>query len=162
MVSSPKLPLEQEERSRLRSFKIKLNEIPDRTIEELSNCLQCSFKRARYIRALAIFQSVSSIGPKVAGWMIDLGYYSLDEVKNESGSDLINRLELMYGYWMDPCVEDSLRCIVHHANHEGNIKRWHDFSLERKKYRKQFGYPSTRPKLAWTEVYANADILKPR
>jgi hypothetical protein len=83
---------------------------------------------------------------------VDLGYYSLDEIKHETGADLISRLEELYGYWMDPCVEVSLRCIVHHANHPDSEKSWYAFTEERKRYRQQNGYPATRPILAWHQV----------
>lgn len=74
--------------------------------------------------------------------MLELGYYSLDEIKGENGSDLIDRLEEHYGNWMDPCVEDALRCIVYHANNPNSEKCWFDFTEERKKHRAQYGYPA--------------------
>jgi hypothetical protein len=95
---------------------------------------------------------IPSIGPKVAQRVIDLGYYSVKEIKNEDGADLINRLEEHYGYWEDPCVEDSLRCIVHYANRPNSEKSWFDFTEERKRYRQEYGYPIERPQLAWYEV----------
>jgi hypothetical protein len=147
-AASPKLPLTHEERARLRACKIKLKDMAYMNTLELSQCLESPFERAKYLRALAIFQMIPSIGPKVAQWVIDLGYYSLDEIQQETGSDLINRLEMLYGYWMDPCVEDSLRCIVHHANYPDSEKSWFAFTEERKRYRQQYGYPATRPRLA--------------
>lgn len=108
-------------------------------------------ERAKLLRAFAIFQSVPSIGPRAAQWAIDLGYYSLDEIKQETGHELTNRLEQTYGCWVDPCVEDALRCLVHHANHPTSEKSWFDFTEERKAYRQQYGYPSDRPTRAWYE-----------
>ncbi|MFB6467840.1 helix-hairpin-helix domain-containing protein [Cytobacillus sp. Hz8] len=113
--------------------------------------LQCTEERAKYLRALAEFQTIPSIGPKSAQEVIDLEFFSLEEIKNEEGADLINRLESLYGFWEDPCVEDTLRCIVHHANHRDSGKSWWDFTEERKKYRIQYGYPSTRPQTPWYE-----------
>lgn len=150
-ISSPKLPLTPEEKINLRACKVKLNEIAYLDISQLSHCLQSSCERAKYLRGLAQFQSIPSIGPKVAERVVDLGYYSLEEIKNEDGADLINRLEELFGYWEDPCLEDSLRCIVHHANHPESDKSWFDFTSERKKYREQYGYPATRPTLPWYE-----------
>jgi hypothetical protein len=151
-ISSPKLPLTPKEKVQLKTCKINLKEIPGMDISHLSKCLQTSFERTKYLRGLAQFQLIPSIGPKVAQRVIDLGYYSLEEIQNEDGADLINRLESLYGYWEDPCVEDSLRCIVHYAKHPDSEKSWFDFSEERKRYRQEYGYPIERPQLAWHEV----------
>ena len=64
--SSPKLPLTSEEKVNLRSSKVKLNEIAGMNVPLLSECLKSSFERAKYLRALAQFQSIPSIGPKLA------------------------------------------------------------------------------------------------
>lgn len=151
-TTSPKLPLTPEERSSLRSSKIKLNEISQMDVGVLAKALNSATNRAEYLRGLAIFQSIPSIGPKLAHLVIDLGYYSFEAVKHETGVELTNRAEEQFGYWMDPCVEDSLRCVVHHANHPESDKKWFDFTEERKKYRKQHGYPALRPRIAWYEM----------
>ncbi|ASK61817.1 Pathogenicity locus [Virgibacillus phasianinus] len=151
-ANSPKLPLTPEERSSLRAAKIKLCEITQLDVHNLANALNASLNRAEYLHGLAIFQSIPSIGPKLAHLVIDLGYYSFDAVKYESGEELTNRAEENYGYWMDPCVEDSLRCVVYHANHPGSDKKWFEFTGERKEYRKENGYPETRPKRAWYDA----------
>jgi len=150
--SSPKLPLNLEERVRLRKARIKLKDIASMNSMELSNVLGSTLERAKLLCALAVFQTIPSIGSRSAQWVLDLGYYSLDEIKEENGSDLINRLEKHYGYWMDPGVEDALRCIVYHANNSNSEKCWFDFTAERKTYRAQYGYPAGRPTLAWYEV----------
>jgi hypothetical protein len=150
-ISSPKLPLTSEERLNLRTCKVKLKEIADMDTSQLSQCLKSSFERAKYLRALAQFQSVPSIGPKLAQWVTELGLYSLEEIKNEDGADLTNRLEELFGYWEDPCVEDSLRCMVHHANEPDSDKNWWNFTSERRRYREQYGYPATRPTVPWYE-----------
>ena len=151
--SSPKLPLTHEERVRLRESRTKLKDIARTNPTEISNVLGSTLERAQFLCALASFQSIPSIGPRAAQWVLDLGYYSLDEIKEENGSDLINRLEEHYGYWMDPCVEDALRCIVYHANNPNSEKCWFDFTEERKTYRAQYGYPTGRPSLAWYDVH---------
>ena len=150
--SSPKLPLTHEERVRLRKSRVKLTYITRMNPTELSNVLGSTPERAQVLFALASFQTIPSIGPRAAQWVLDLGYHSLNEIKEENGSDLIHRLEELYGYWMDPCVEDALRCIVYHANNPNSDKCWFDFTEERKLYRTQNGYPATRPSLAWYEI----------
>lgn len=146
---SPKLPLTDEERAQLRSNKMKLRDIAHMDIEQLSSVLDSADSRARYIRGLAQFQTVPSIGPKVAERVVKLGYYALEEIKDEDGAELTDRMEASSGFWEDPCVEDAFRCIVHHANHPDSGRSWHDFSEERKVFREKFGYPPTRPTLSW-------------
>jgi hypothetical protein len=150
-VATPKLPLTPDERLAFRRAKVRLATIADMGTEALSSILNCPAERAKYLRAVAIFQRIPSIGPRTAQWVVDLGYYALEEIKGESGADLINRLEQLYGYWIDPCAEDALRCVVYHANHPQSEKTWFDFTTERKTYRQQFGYPQTRPERAWHE-----------
>ncbi|MEH6971237.1 MULTISPECIES: helix-hairpin-helix domain-containing protein [Bacillus] len=146
-----KLPLTNHERANLRAAKIKLKDTAEMEIADLAKTLGSPLDRAEYIKALAQFQTVPSIGPKMAQCAVDLGFYSLDDIKNETGADLLNRLEELKGCWEDPCVEDSLRCIVHHANHRGSVKNWWDFTADRKRYREQYGYPAERPSTPWYE-----------
>jgi len=154
--SSPKLPLTSEERMNLRKCKVKLNEIALMDIQQLTACLQSTYERAKYLRGLAQFQAIPSIGPKLAQWVTELGYYSLEELKNKDGADLTNRLEEQFGYWEDPCVEDSLRCIVHHANYSNSEKSWWHFTDERKRYRELNGYPDSRPTTPWHDKKAKS------
>ncbi|WP_256992376.1 helix-hairpin-helix domain-containing protein [Paenibacillus sp. XY044] len=147
----PKLPLTPEERAHLRAFKVKLKDICTLNAAQLSDMLEITHERANMLRGLAMFQSVPSIGPKVAARVVDMGYYSLDEIKDIDGADFIDRMEAHFGYWEDPCLEDALRCLVHHANHPGSERIWPDFTEERKKYREQYGYPASRPVPAWYE-----------
>lgn len=149
--SSPKLPLTSEEKLNLRRCKVKISEIANMDVSSISKCLKSSLERAKYLRALAQFQSIPSIGPKLAQWVTELGFYSLEEIKNEDGANLTDKLEELFGYWEDPCVEDSLRCIVYHANYTDSDKSWWYFTDERKQYQEQYGYPATRPTTPWYE-----------
>lgn len=117
----------------------------------LSEIMHCSLEKAKMIKALAEFQTVPSIGPKLAKLVVNMGIYSLDEIKNEDGAAMTDRLEKQNGYWVDPCVEDSFRCIIYHAIHPESEKCWYDFTPERKAYRTKFGYPATRPTVSWQE-----------
>jgi hypothetical protein len=147
---SPKLPLTIEERALLRKNKIKLSQIQHFQQEDLSGLLEASVARARELIALSIFQSIPSVGPSLAhNVVVDLGFYDFSQIRNEKGEELIIELEKKYGVWMDPCVEDVLRCVVHHANDPNSDKNWWDFTKERKDYRRKHGYPADRPKQAW-------------
>ncbi|MFC4775871.1 helix-hairpin-helix domain-containing protein [Paenibacillus sp. GCM10023252] len=133
----------------MKSSKLKLSHIASLTVQQLTQFLQVTPARASYLRGLAQFQIIPSIGPKIAERVVSMGYFSLDELQGVDPVDLTNRMELHLGCWEDPCVEDAMRCIVHHASHPGNELSWFDFTAERKQYRSQHGYPATRPTTAW-------------
>jgi len=140
------------ERKHLRSNKIKIRDLVNFQVEELQVLLDVPAIRAMEIRALVEFQSIPSIGIKFARDLISLGYYSLDELKDKDGASLLDELELSTGTWIDPCVEDQCRLVVHFANEKDSSLNWWDFTDERKEFRLENGYPSNRPKRAWFEL----------
>ncbi|WP_138754011.1 helix-hairpin-helix domain-containing protein [Paenibacillus sinopodophylli] len=150
-MSTPKLPLSEDERKLLRKAKIKLMDLKKYSAAELSATLQISMDRAEHIRGLAIFQGIPSIGPSLAKNLTELGFSSIEMIKEsgESGAQLVDRLERLHGVWMDPCVEDVMRLAVYHASHPESEKQWWDFTAERKAYREQHGYLPDRPRKAW-------------
>lgn len=145
MNKNPKLPLSDEERLQLRSLKIRIRDIAGMQPEKLADTLGISFFRARKLVALASFQQIPSIGPQLARNIVDLGYFSLDEVKGLEGAQMFDRLEKLYGCQIDPCVEDGLWLIAYVAKSNKMDKSWWDFSEERKAYRSRYGYPEDRP-----------------
>jgi hypothetical protein len=147
-----KLPLTDAEKANLRKNKIKIADLLDFAADELKVLLNATTERAKEIHALAEFQTVPSIGIKFAEDLVFLGYYSLAELKNKEGSKLTDEYEQKKGYWIDPCVEDQFRLVVYFANTSDTKKTWWDFTQERKKYRTENGYPTTRPQKAWYEV----------
>ncbi|CAM4377122.1 hypothetical protein FHS16_002954 [Paenibacillus endophyticus] len=152
-MSTPKLPLTDDERKHLRHAKVKLIDLKNCSVHELCLIMHVPQERAALLRALALFQNVPSIGPSLAQNLYELGFHSLEQIKSsgESGAQLVERLERLHGVWMDPCVEDVMRLAVHHANHSGSDKQWWDFTTERKQYRAEHGYPVDRPGKAWHE-----------
>lgn len=147
-----KLDLLPVERKFLRSNKIKISDLINCQVEELQLLLDVSVIRAMEIRALVEFQSVPSIGIKFARDLISLGFYSLDDLKDQDGAKLLDKLEFSMGIWIDPCVEDQCRLVVHYANERDDKLNWWDFTEERKQYRIENGYPANRPKKAWFEL----------
>lgn len=148
----PKLPLTQEEKQILRKMKIKLSDFHKLKIDEITNFLGVSNQRAKMLKGLAVFQQVPSVGYEISFKLVThLGYFSLEEFADENWAEVFHNLELHLGYWIDPCVEDQIICIIHYANHPESEKQWFDFTTERKLYRKQNGYPISRPKIAWHE-----------
>lgn len=147
-----KLPLTDSEKANLRKHKIKIANILDFAKDELEVLLNATSERAKEIYALAEFQTVPSIGIKFAADLVFLGYYSLNELKQENAAKLTDDYEKKFGYWVDPCVEDQFRLIVNFANTNDTTKTWWDFTEERKKFRSENGYPINRPKKAWFET----------
>ncbi len=140
-----KLPLTDLEKANLRKHKIKIANILDFAIDELAVFLNTTTERAKEIYALAEFQTVPSVGIKFAEDLVFLGYYSLNELKQKDGATLTDEYEQKKGYWIDPCVEDQFRLVVHFANTNDMTKTWWDFTKERKKFRAENGYPQSRP-----------------
>ena len=146
-----KIALTEDEKSKLRAAKFKIADLPSFSVADIVNILDMAPARAKEINALITFQSIPSIGVKFAGDLISIGYYSLASLKDKDGPTLIHELETHCGYWIDPCVEDQCRLVVHYANNKDETKSWWDFTGERKAYRAEFGYPDNRPLKPWYE-----------
>lgn len=147
-----KLPLTDSERSRLRQNKIKIGQIPDIHPEQLSHVTGIPIDRAVELVALGAFQRIPDIGPSMARCLVRLGYSDVSELRGKDPAVLLDDLEVSLGYWVDPCVEDELRLVVHYAVHPDADMRWWDFTSERKAYRAKFGYPATRPTASWNDA----------
>lgn len=147
-----KLPLTTVEKATLRKNKIKIQDLLNFATDEIEVLLNASTERAKEIYALAEFQTVPSIGIKLAEDLVFLGYYSLNELKTKNGATLTDEYELKKGFWTDPCVEDQFRLVVNYANTHDTNKTWWDFTAERKKFRSENGYPINRPQKSWVEV----------
>lgn len=149
---TPKLPLTEDERRRLRKLKVTLSDIHQLGVDQLSYLLETDAERTKVIKALAEFQQVPSIGHKLAEKLVhNLGVCSLEQLKGANPAELFDRLEVGLGCWTDPCVEDQIRCVVHYAEHPESQRQWFDFTEERKRFREMNGYPATRPTAAWYE-----------
>lgn len=147
-----KLPLTEKERAKLRQHKIKIADILNFAVDELEILIDSTSERAKELNALALFQTIPSLGLKFAEDLVFLGYFSLNDLKGKDGAMLTNEYEYKKGYWIDPCVEDQFRLVVYYANTGDKTKNWWDFTNERKEYRKKIGYPASRPKKNWYET----------
>lgn len=144
-----KLPLTDIEKANLRKNKIKIANLLDFAKDELEVVLNTTPQRAKEIYALAEFQTIPSIGIKFAEDLVFLGYYSIHELINKDGAKLTDEFEIKKGYWTDPCVEDQFRLVVNYAKTKDAKKMWWNFTQERKLFRKENGYPVSRPQKAW-------------
>ncbi len=152
-----KIELTTSEKQKLRSNKVKINDITNFAIDEIEVLIGASFERAREVYALVEFQMIPSIGIKFAEDLVSMGYYSINELEDKDGAKLIEDFELLKGYWIDPCVEDQFRLVVNYANTKDKSKKWWDFTEERKKFRLENGYSNKRPKKAWHDVLNKLD-----
>jgi AraC-like DNA-binding protein len=150
------------EKRMLRANGIKLKDIHHHSIRDLRSILQVSEIRAMELKAISEFQSVPSIGIRFAENLIQLGFYSLREIRGKDPAKLLNKLELQMGVWIDPCVEDQFRLVVHYSDYPGSVKNWWDFTNERKAFRQKKGYPSNRPEKPWfdLEQYKTVNRIK--
>ena len=146
------LQLTGSEKNILRKKRIGRKELAKKTTDEIRVLLEVSLERARNIHAICEFQKIPSVGIRFATDLVELGIYSLDDLKGRDASDLLNAFELKKGFWIDPCVEDQFRLVVHTAETGDKTKKWWDFTAERKRFRMKHGYPSSRPKKAWHEL----------
>lgn len=152
MSATTKLPLIDDEKSKLRIAKVKMAEVHRLTKNQMAELLGISNERANILKGLADFQSVPSIGSKLAEKLVfKLNIFSLAEIKDRDGAKLFDELEQQLGVWTDSCVEDQIRCVINFANNPDSKKRWFDFTEERKAYRAQHGFPQNRPEKAWYE-----------
>ncbi|SEP99197.1 helix-hairpin-helix domain-containing protein [Piscibacillus halophilus] len=130
---STKLDLTEVERQKLRMAKIRLGDLHLIRPEELAKAIQVTLERAKYITGLAIFQQIPSIGYRMAYNLVHyLNIYSLKEIKDYDPAYLFDWFEEIVGERIDPCVEDQIRCVIHHANNPGSDKQWFDFTEQRK------------------------------
>ncbi|WP_121662014.1 helix-hairpin-helix domain-containing protein [Metabacillus litoralis] len=150
MGVSIKLLLSDEEKSQLRRVKVRVNELYTFDTEQIAQMLNISNTRAKALKGLAEFQTVPSIGYKLAEKLVyKLNIFSLTEIKDKNPAALFDELEQKLTVWTDSCVEDQIRCVVHYANNPKCHKQWFDFTEERKAYREKVGFPENRPKNAW-------------
>lgn len=152
MSSGTKLPLTDCEKSKLRKAKVKISEIHTFSKEQIVQMLDVSVERAKILKGLADFQSVPSIGPKLAERLVfKLNIFSLSEIKEKDAAELFDELEKKSGVWIDSCVEDQVRCVINFSNNLDSSKQWFDFTEDRKAYRDKVGFPKNRPIKAWYE-----------
>lgn len=130
-----KLDLSDAEKRSLKKGGFRIGQLSACTADELCVILQTTEQRAKAVLALIEFQGIPSIGPKFAGDLIDMGFFSINQLKGTNAAALFNAHEKLIGKKTDPCVEDQFRLVVHYANNPGSNKRWWHFTAERKLWR---------------------------
>lgn len=150
---SIKLPLTDAEKKQLRAHKLKIQDLSSQSAEDIAHLLQVPAARAMELHALIVFQSIPSLGIKFAQDMVDMGFRSLQQLKDKQGPALLDQHEKLVGYRTDPCVEDQFWLAVHVASTGDLGKTWWDFTPLRKAFRAEHGYPADRPVKDWVAAY---------
>jgi hypothetical protein len=80
-----KLNLSRAERNSLRSHGFKIPQLLDLLLGELAVVLQSTDVRTKKLDALAIFQTILSMGIRFAEDLLFLGYYFITQLKKQRG-----------------------------------------------------------------------------
>jgi len=102
-----KLNLSAGEKLQLRKNGLSAGRLGEFAPDEIAVLLNSGIQRAREIYAMIAFQAIPSIGPKFAGDLISMGYYSIEDLFDKDAPALFNELERKQGFWTDACVEDQ-------------------------------------------------------
>ncbi len=79
----------------------------------------------------AELQTIPNVGPAIARELRRLDITSVDDLRGRDGEDLFQRLCLIDGRRLDPCLLDTFVAAVAYANGEP-ARPWWEFSRERK------------------------------
>lgn len=142
---SIKLPLTAIEKEYWKKHKLHFCDIENFAADEWQVLFHCTEERARALKAMYLFQTIPSIGIRFAEDLVFMGYYSLQDLENTNGAELLDAYEQKKGFRVDPCVEDQFRLIVHVAQTGDRNRKWWDFTTIRKQFRQEHGYPINRP-----------------
>ena len=101
-MKTPKLDLTDTEKILLKNAGIRISEIAHYAADELAMILSTTLHRAKCILAHIEFQSIPSVGPVFAQDLVDMGYFSIAELKEKDGAQLLNEthaLKTSLGWW---------------------------------------------------------------
>ncbi|MBI4176389.1 MAG: DUF4332 domain-containing protein [Candidatus Aenigmarchaeota archaeon] len=84
-------------------------------------------------------QSIPGVGPKIAGYLRQLGIRSVSDLKGRSPEDLYERSNRLAGRTQDRCLLYVFRCAVYYAGRKkhdpGKLKWWNWMDASRRKAR---------------------------
>ena len=81
------------------------------------------------------FKTIPGIGPSLAEDLWDLGFRSIQDLKNEYPEEMYKSLEDIRGCHQDRCVLYVFRCAVYYASkkkHDPELLKWWNWKDERK------------------------------
>lgn len=86
--------------------------------------------------AIKELTQLGSVGPKMAVKIYQLGFATIESLKNADPYDMYLRYSDKVGGYADPCVEDVFRCAVAQATYKNlprNLKKWWSWAPQRGK-----------------------------
>lgn len=81
--------------------------------------------------ALKELQKIPNVGPSIAGYLLDVGIRSKDDLIGKDPGELCEALTTMWAMKTDPCLYDVFTAAIAYANGEP-ARPWWEFSRERK------------------------------
>ena len=72
-------------------------------------------------------QTIPGVGPSIAKDLIDLGFSSVDDLRDKDPQRMYDELRALRGGYMDRCVLYVFRCAVYFASHdvhEPDLLKW--------------------------------------
>ena len=76
---------------------------------------------------LSTLQSIPGVGEKLAKDLLDLGYGTVEELRDEDPEAMYQNLMVLRGRHIDRCVLYVFRCAVYyatHSNHAPELLKW--------------------------------------
>ncbi|WP_415714187.1 helix-hairpin-helix domain-containing protein [Maridesulfovibrio sp.] len=73
------------------------------------------------------FRQIPGVGKSIAMDLWNLGYRSLDELRDENPDDMYSRLEKLAGCHVDRCMLYVFRCAVYYVsndNRDPELEKW--------------------------------------
>jgi hypothetical protein len=122
-----KLSLSPHEKALLRAAKISVCQLAELTGTQLSKCTHIPLQRCNHLVALCQFQSLGSVGVKMAEKIWNLGYTSLQTLAKANPVRMYQDYNRLTRCQADPCVEDVFRCAIAQAKHKnlnGEQRQW--------------------------------------
>ena len=77
--------------------------------------------------ALAVFQTLGSVGRETARDLVRLGFRSIADLKKQDPRELYDRMCRLTRTRQDPCVEDAFRCAIAQARDPklpAHLRKW--------------------------------------
>lgn len=86
-----------------------------------------SIASAQTTQAMAEFQQIPGVGPRMAQDLADLGYRGLNDLKHQDPEQMYQQLIALRGQHIDRCVLYVFRCCVYfvsQSEHDPELLKW--------------------------------------
>ena len=126
---SPAPALTPDERAVLRGARVAVRELAALDGGVLHRRVAGAMPRSRCdeLVALAVFQTLGSVGRETARDLVRLGFRSIADLKKQDPRELYDRMCRLTRTRQDPCVEDAFRCAIAQARDPklpAHLRKW--------------------------------------